>query len=310
MADGNRVTTGGYWLAPILIGLGYGIARSLAAGLGWSGFHAHNPVLLASFAGLLIALAMRPLLLRIPWSFGAALGLSLAVLLGVGPPAEWVAERLPGLLGLMPAPGFTSRPVLPEVVASVVGALLLALLLRPPESRIGLDFLRARLRLKRPLDWLWRFALLALLAGLARLLMGPLAELLDGAAGGVAGGTARETVSANGAWAGGAGMDMDMGRGTGPIGWAGLLIFHWLRGLALFLPLLPIALALRARWIQLTAVFALLFFVVGDFAPLLNGQPFTSLPRLLAVNGLAAARAFLLGGAAALLIGQLKRKGE
>ena len=96
----------------------------------------------------------------------------------------------------------------------------------------------------------------------------------------------------------------------GPAGWAVLLAFEWLRGLALFLPLLPVALALRARWFQHTTVFALLFFIVGDFAPLLSEQPFTSLPGLLAVNGLAAARALLLGGAGALLIGELRGKKE
>jgi hypothetical protein len=96
--------------------------------------------------------------------------------------------------------------------------------------------------------------------------------------------------------------------GAGPVAAGLLLAVLWLRALAALLPLLPIVLTLRGTWAQLTLVFALLLFVVGDFAPLMIDQPYPSGSWLLARTGLGLARSAVLGGALALLLGLPPRR--
>ena len=91
---------------------------------------------------------------------------------------------------------------------------------------------------------------------------------------------------------------------------AALLVLHALRALALFLPLMPIALAVRGSWLQIAAVFSLLLFIVGDFAPLIMDQPYPSTRWLLARTALGAVEALLLGAAAARLIGRIRGVGD
>ena len=76
----------------------------------------------------------------------------------------------------------------------------------------------------------------------------------------------------------------------------------WLREFVRVAPLLPVALTLRGRWVQLTVVHGLLLFVISDFAPLMVDQPYPSASWLLARTGLGLARSFFIGGVMAALL--------
>ena len=315
MSESSSRSLAGYWLAPVLIGLGYALARNVVAGRAWTGLYAQSPFALAFFSGLLIAFALRPVILRVPWSRGVAMGVAAGVLLGMGTVPDWCLARLAAALGAAPFPHLLPPTILPELVALPVAAVLMGLLFRPPETRITPADLRARLGIRSPAAWLWRFTALAAGAVLLWLLIGWADGLTAGSRG-----IASQPLAPLNPWAQLTGQGMQVGdptsNGAGqPIGagWvrgAGLLLLYWLRALAMLLPLLPIALVVRARWVQITLVFSLLLFIVGDFAPLMMEQPYPSTPWLLARTGLGALQAVLLGGAAAFLIGQLITKGE
>ena len=78
--------------------------------------------------------------------------------------------------------------------------------------------------------------------------------------------------------------------------------FYWLRGTLLFLPLVPIALVVRAKSAQMALVYSLLLFILGEFVPLMQDQPYFSTDWLILRTALGALRAAILGTAAALLI--------
>jgi hypothetical protein len=130
MSDRPRRILTAYWLAPILVGLGYAAARTVAAGLAWPGLYAQSPFALAFFSGLLIAFAWRPVLLRVPWSRSVALALVAAVLLGTGPLGDWALARLVAAFHLAPFPYVLPRSVVPELAGLAAAAALLVLLFR------------------------------------------------------------------------------------------------------------------------------------------------------------------------------------
>ena len=193
---------------------------------------------------------------------------------------------------------------------------MMALLFRPHGGEIGLANLRARLRRWPPAFWLLRLSLLSSAAVALWLITG----WLDSLAAGPNPRGFTPLVSPN-LWIQITGRGFEVGgfaaNGIGEdravttvARGAALLALYGLRALALFLPLVPIALVLRGRWVQITVVFVLLLFIVGDFAPLIMDQPYPSTRWLLARTALAAVRALVLGGMAAWLIGQLSPRPE
>jgi hypothetical protein len=314
MSDRPRRILTAYWLAPILVGLGYAAARTVAAGLAWPGLYAQSPFALAFFSGLLIAFAWRPVLLRVPWSRSVALALVAAVLLGTGPLGDWALARLVAAFHLAPFPYVLPRSVVPELAGLAAAAALLVLLFRPEADHVNWPSLRARLAMRTGAAWLGRFSLLGAWAVALWLLIG----WGDGLLAGPGGRSFAPMVHLN-PWAQLTGREIGMGQfmgnGAGLPGagseflrGAALLALYWVRALALYLPLLPIALVVRASRLQITLIFTVLLFIVGDFAPLMMDQPYPSTPWLLSRTALGAVRAVLLAGAATLLIGQIKGK--
>lgn len=296
--------------APILVGAAYALARNLPGGWLFEDLYLQSPLALSFFSGLIISFACRPVLQRMPWTRGTAMGLGLAVLLGAGPVADWCLARLIALVGIGPFPYILPRSILPDLLAAVAAAAMMALLFRPQGGEIGLASLRARVRVRPPAYWLLRLSLLSSVAVALWLITGWL-DWLAAAPGPRA---FTPLVSPN-LWTQITGRGFEAGGfAAGGIGedgaaalvakGAALLALHGLRALALFLPLVPIALVLRGSWVQITIVFVLLLFIVGDFAPLIMDQPYPSTRWLLGRTALGAVRALVLAGVAARLIGR------
>ncbi|MEE8395842.1 MAG: hypothetical protein V3S29_07285 [bacterium] len=297
--------------APALVGVAYALARTIPPGAASGGptLSLQGPFLLAVLSGALIALGCRPVLSRVPWSRGAAVGLGLALLLGVGPAADWALARGVGWAGLAVAqydpPGWAAT----EILGAVAAAGLMGLLFRYRGGAIGAASIWARLGLRSRWRWCGRVALLAGGAVALWLVLGWADSMLVAGAGG----RAAPLVNAN-PWLRlaaaltpypGAGSNGALPPAAGA-GWGlatALLGLTWLRALAMILPLALLALAIRGAWWQLTFVFGVLLFVVGDFAPLMLDQPYTSTQWLLQRTALGLARAAALGGAAAWALG-------
>ena len=295
--------------APLLVGAAYGLGKTLPAGWGAVTLRWPSPFTVAFLSGVLIAFACRPVLSRVPWSRGMAMGMGLAFLVCLGGLPDWAVAALAEGMGIaafpydMPrAPGF-------DLVGIAAAAVAMGLLFRPRGGWIDAANLRARLRM-RPLGaWAGRIALLAAGATLLSLLLGWADGLIS------ASGTFRlaPLVSPN-PWLkvlAGLGSAGPAGNGAvpEPLPWgiAGSLLlaaFYWLRGVLLFLPLVAIALVVRAKQAQMALVFSLLLFILGEFVPLMQDQPYVSTDWLILRTAQGALRAAILGTAAALLITQ------
>lgn len=258
-------TRAGSPLAPLLVGLAYALARHLPQGLALDDLYWQSPFVFTFLSGVLLALACRPLVVRLPWTRPAAAAVVLAVLLGTGAPANWVLGRAVEAAGLaaMPFAWVDAGPAL--MLACVVAAALMAWLLRDRDGTVALRGLWGRFRQRRPwlalggvgaavvALWLALGALDAHLEASSERLYVPLLDLNP--------------------W-----LRMEAHWLQGAAAWAvpAWLLLLWLRALALLLPLLPVALLVRARWHQLFLLYALLLFVVGEFVPLMGDQPYFS----------------------------------
>jgi hypothetical protein len=306
---GPRGILTGTVLAPLMAGAAYAAAHNLPGEWLGSGAYLQSPLTLSFFSGLIIAFACRPVLLRIPWSRGVALILVLAILLGGGPAAGWCLAWLIDLLGLAPFPYILPRSILPNVLGALAIGGVMVVMFRPGGGDVDLASLRARLKQRTAGSWAMRLAAMAGLAVVLWLVAGWIEALWAGthprnftpvitpnlwiqvtSGGFEPGGATMATVEAGGVAA--------IARGVSLLG------LYALRALTLFLPLVPISLVLRGKWLQITAVFVLLLFIVGDFAPLIMDQPYPSTRWLLLRTATGAIQALLLGGAAARLIGQ------
>lgn len=304
-------------LAPLLAGGAYAAAHSLPGEWLGGGAYLQSPLTLSFFSGLLITFACRPVLLRIPWSRGAALCLVLAILLGAGPAAGWSLAWLIDLLGLAPFPYILPRSILPNVLGALAAGGVMVVMFRAGGGNVDLASLRARLKQRSAGSWAMRLAAMAGLAVALWLVAGWMEALWAGThppnftpviapnlwiqvtSGGFEPGGATAAAEATGA-TGDAGAVAAIARG------AALLGMYALRALALLLPLVPISLVLRGKWLEITMVYVLLLFIVGDFAPLIMDQPYPSTRWLLLRTATGAIQALLLGGAAARLIGQTR----
>lgn len=293
-------------LPPLVAGLAYSATKTLAKGTGWEGVYWQSPPMFAFLAGLLLAMALRPVLGRVPWSRGTAFALALGLLLGVGPPAAWGAARLAEALGLLAFPYALGRDPLPDILAVWVIAGLLAWIHRPRGGEIGWANLRHRWRRLPAREWGGRLGLLVGIAVAVSLVSGLLSEWaatfglrlpLD-----PANPWGRLLALPPGPMENGTGA----GAGADPLRWAGVVAVEGLRALALLIPLVPIAMVVRGTRAQLTMLFALLVFVIGGFVPLMENQPYPSAGWLTGRVALAAAGSTAIGAAVAWILGQTR----
>ena len=299
-------------LAPLLVGLGYSLARNFAGGWVWTGIYLQSPLVVSSFSGLVMAMACRPVLMRIPWSRMVAAGLGVAIILGCGRFADWLIAWLGDMARIAPFPLELTGRGAPDFFGGLAAALLMGLLFRPGGGKINQTNLKVRLEEKGARSWAGRVALLATATVGLWLLLGWLDVALNGTPGDALG-----LLIIPNPWMRLTGTSLEMGgltaNGAGQYWFAPdglraplMLALYWVRGLALFLPLLPIALVLRATVGQLLVVFSLLLFVVGDFGPLIQDQPYSSTMWLLSRTALGIARSVILAAFAVKLIGQVK----
>jgi hypothetical protein len=253
-------------VGPLVVAIGFAVGRTLGDAEAWFPLSWPSPLTLSLLAGLLLAFALRPVMTRLPWSrpTGALLGLALLVCLG--PAADWPLHWLLDALGLQTLPPGSAHAAGFELAGALVAAMLIGLVYAQPIGGITPANLWARLGVRGRGYWLGRLAVLAALAVLVRLLVG----WLD-AAWWMGADTARAPLLAPNGWAL---LHMAWAGGSGPV--ALLLGGLWLRALVTFLPLLAIPLVLRAKVSQYLMVFAILLFVLGEFAPLMLDQPYFS----------------------------------
>ncbi len=283
----------GTLVPPLLIGLGYATAQAIGRGIGWEGLYWQSPFMFWFLSGLIMALALRPVMARIPWRRDTAFGVAAAMLLGMGPVADWGAARLLEIAGAEGVAALVPPNVVPQLLGFFMAAGLMGGLFRPRGGEIGWAGLRSRLMRHTPAGWTLRLGGL----GLAALGVG----IVSGAAA---------------VWSADALlvpplfdinpwvlMSQPNGEAAAPLR---TLAIGWLRALVLVAPLLPVALVLRGTRLQVTLVFALLLFVIGDFAPMIEEQPFPSPLWLTARVVLDALKAALIGWCAAYAIGQIR----
>jgi hypothetical protein len=282
-------------LPPMLSALGYAAAKTLAQGSASGGLYWQSPAMYSFFAGLLVALGLRPILTRVPWKRGTAFAFVLACYLAIGPLAAWAEALLLEAAGAMGFPYALRRDAKPELLAAWVGAGLLAWLYRPRGGDIGWRSLRARMLRRPPSVWGPRLALLGLAIAAISFASG-LADATLARSGWM------QPLSPANPW-----LRLSMA-GLEQAGWLAvpvILAGSWLRGLALAIPLWAIALVTRGARTQLALVFGLVVFILGGFAPLIEDQPFPSQTWLSLRVALEAIEAIGIGLAAAWLIGPL-----
>ncbi len=276
-------------IGPLVVAVGFAVGRTMGDTASWFPLSWPSPITLSLLAGLLLAFALRPVMTRLPWArpTGALLGLALLVCLG--PTADWPMHWLLDALGLQALPPGSGHGAGFNLAGALVAAMLIGLMYAQPIGGITPANLWARLGLHGRGYWLGRLAALAGFAVLVRLLVG----WLD-ATGWVGTDAARAPLlTTNGwgllhaAWTGGA----------GPV--ALLLGGLWLRALVSFLPLLAVPLVLRASVSQYLLVYAILLFVVGEFAPLMLDQPYFSGTWLALRVAVGLLSSVVLGGAMA-----------
>lgn len=278
-------------LPPLLTGVGFAVGRAIGKGPDWGGLYWQSPFTFAFLSGVMISLALRPLLVRVAWRRDGAALMALAVLLGMGPVAAWCRWWLGAAAGWAGMPFTVPPTMVPELLGDLLAAGLMGWLFRPRSGTIDPRNVAARWRRMRPRGgWGWRVAAL-----------GTTAVAIHLAVGGLDAWAQRrfplEPLLAVNPW-----LRLTAAEGSGAAG--GLLALGWLHGAVRTLPLLGVALVVRGTRLQTTLLYGMLLFVVGEFAPLVEQQPFPS-PNWLALRVvLGALHAGLLGWAAARLVGE------
>jgi hypothetical protein len=298
----RRQLSGGLLFGPVLVGLVYGFALTAVPGFRPGLLSLQGPFTFTVLSGVAIAFACRPVLNRIGWSRPVAMALGVALLVGIGPLGDWAVS------GLIVGAGLGALPLnLPPagqglLLGAVLAGVLMGWLFGPRGGALDAPALWARWRFEPASRRLGRLALVSAAAVALWLGLSALDARLEESAAQLYVPLAEPNywLRLQGLWAAGG---VVTGAGTA----AGLLGLLWLRGVLTVLPLLPIALAVRGTWGQLTLVFTLLLFVLGEFAPLMADQPYPSLRWLLARVGLGLLRAAVLGGLTAALFGVLRR---
>ncbi len=288
-------------LGVLVIGASYGLAQYLPQDLSFGFLYLQSPFFFTSLGGIAIAFACRPVLSRIQWTQATTLGLALSMLAGIGPLGEWAASWTMAQMRLAAFPLHLPESATPLLLSAVVASVFMAFFFQKPGGGIGARELWARVRLHPLPARAGRLALLATGALLLRLLAAWGDALLES-------GTAafyfplvepNPWLRLEGLWQ--AGGDPGIGGNLGSA--LAYLALLWLRHLVAVAPLIPFALTIRGSWLQLTLVFGILLFVLGEFAPLMVNQPFPSLGWLVARTALGLAHAFAIAALTARLFG-------
>ena len=292
-------------LGVLIIGAAYGLAQHIPQDPSFGFLYLQSPFFFASLGGIAIAFACRPVLSRILWTRYAALGVAVALLAGIGPFAEWVTSWAMVQLRLAAFPLHLPESALPLLLSAVVASAFMALFFRKTGGDIDARELWARVRLQPLQSRAGRLALLVTGALGLRLLAAWGDALLET-------GTAafyyplvvpNPWLRLEGLWQ----ASGHPGIGDNLAGVLAFLALLWLRQLAAVAPLIPLALTIRGSWLQLTLVFGMLLFVLGEFAPLMVNQPFPSLGWLVARTALGLVHAFAIAALTARLFGNFPR---
>ncbi len=292
-------------LGVLVIGVSYGLAQYLPQDPSFGFLYLQSPFFFASLGGIAIAFACRPVLSRIQWTRFTALGVAVALLAGIGPLGEWVISWAMAQARLAAFPLHLPESATPLLLSAVVASVFMALFFRKAGGDIDARELWARVRLHPLPVRAGRLALLVTGALGLRLLAAWGDALLEA-------GTAafyfplvepNPWLRLEGLWQT-AGLP---GAGDNLGGAPAYLALLWLRHLAAVAPLIPLALTIRGSWLQLTLVFGMLLFVLGEFAPLMVNQPFPSLGWLVARTALGLVHAFAIAALTARLFGNFPR---
>lgn len=291
--------------APLLIGVASAFAQFAFADPGLNFVYLQSPFFFTALAGIAVAFACRPALARIPWSRRTAIGLALCLLAAIGPLGDWAAAGLLALLGLAVMPLNLPASPLPMLAGVAVAGVLMGVFFRPRGGEIDGRALWERFGFVSPWRRAGRAALLALgIVGLRLLIARVDAGLEDSAES-----LYIPLVEPNywlrieGLW-----QAHPPFAGAVAVGLLGAVL--WLRALLVVAALLPFALAIRGSRFQLILVFAILVFVVGEFAPLIPDQPFPSLGWLTARVGLGLFVSALVGMGMVAGFGVVRGEGE
>ena len=276
---------------PLGAGLAYALVKGwvleVVTGAGLGGFGWQSPLVFAWGAGLLMAMSFRPLLGRVPWRRTAAALTALVLLVALGPVSVWVVARLAWWAGAAPYPYLLPETVWPEIAGSLAAVGVMVWGFCPPDGKTGFRSLVKRLAVHPPHRRLFR------LAGLAVGAWG-----FWWAKGWAALEIQRELrlppLLADNPWETYAPLEW------GP--WAVLSGLALMRAFFMFAALVPVTLVAMGSTGQNLVVFFMFWFVLGEFAPLMQNQPYFSAQWLMVRIGLGLAEAFVLALAAAWLL--------
>ncbi len=176
----------------------------------------------------------------------------------------------------------------PELAGDVAAAALIALMYPVSGGAVTPEAVLARRHTRTGRQWAWRLGALCALAVALWLLAGWIDTLWQR--------PGWPPLLQPNPWA--------VVTGSGAAGALLALLLYGLRALALVGPLVPVAVMVRGTPVQLTVLFALLWFIVGTFAPRLADAPYPARDWLLAHLAVGAAHALLLAAAFTALLGQ------
>jgi hypothetical protein len=297
----RRQLSGGMLFGPLLVGVAYGLVQALVPRFTLDFLYLQSPFVFTALSGVAMAFACRPVLLRIEWSTGVAMALGVALVACVGPLGDWLVSTLIVAGGLGAFPLNLPESGLALLLSALVAGTLMGRIYRPRGGLLDARELWARWRFH---PWAHRLLRLALLAS-AAVALWLVTAIWDAHQEESASALYVPLVEPN-YWLRMQGLWLNRGGLGGPPAIGALLGLLWVRALLLFVPLLPVALAVRGSWAQLTVVFTVLLFVLGEFAPLMVDQPYPSLRWLLLRTALGLVRAGLLGSLTAWLFGVIR----
>lgn len=295
------------FLAPPLIGLVSALVQLTLEDPQQEIFYWFGPLMSFTLAGMAVALACRPVLSKLPWRQYLAMGLGLGLVAGIGPPGDWMAAWALNAAGVSGFPLSLPTSGLGIMAGALMMGVMMGLMFRPRGGGdIGWPGLMSRFRFHGWRTNLGKMALLSAGVVVLGLAVAWVDALLEESTTGFYV-SILEPLEPNywyrlqGVW--------QRQSGTSGVGGAAILLtVIWLRAVLLTAPLLPIALAIRGSRLQLTLVFTILLFVLGEFAPLLRDPVFSSLNWLLLRIALGLGRSVLVAFAVVSLFGVIRGK--
>lgn len=301
----RRQLSGGMLFGPLLVGVAYGLVLSLVPEGRVDFLYIQSPFVFTALSGVAMAFACRPVLLRIDWTRRVAMGLGVALVAGIGPLGDWIVSSLVAAAGLGAFPLNLPTSGLALLLGAAAAGLLMGRLFRPHDGSLDAPELWARWRFHPWPHRLWRLGLIALASVVLWLAAAAVDAHLEESAT-----TLYVPLVEPNYWLRMQGLLTVREGPAALLAVAALVALLALRSVLMIVPLLPIAMAVRGSWAQLTLVFTVLLFVLGEFAPLMVDQPYPSLRWLLLRTGLGLGRAAVLGALTAALYGVIRRAPE